>query len=233
MKSMDHSEAVRLGAAERYLLGELPPEVREQFEDHYFGCLECAQDVRAGAVFVDGARDILRSEGERAAARVTPKGPSRGWWASLLRPAVLVPVMALLILFAAYQNIMVIPGLSKAVSESNTLQTLQSFSLVTANSRAGGALSIIVPRNKPFTLFVDIPPENQFAFYTCDLQTESGTLIVSSKVLPEDAKETVQLLIPPSRLGAGKYVMIVRGHTSNTETSSEVTRYPFTLDFSK
>jgi hypothetical protein len=230
---MDHSEAVRLGAAERYLLGELPPDVREQFEDHFFGCLECAQDVRAGAVFVDGARDILRVEGNRAPARVALQEPSNGWWASLLRPAVLVPVMALLVLFAAYQNIFVIPGLSRAVSESNTPQTLQSFSLVTANSRAGGAVSITVPQNKPFTLFVDIPPDNQFAFYTCDLQTESGTLVVSSKVLAADARETVQLLIPPSRLGVGKYVLIVRGHTSNAETSSEVTRYPFTLEFSK
>lgn len=230
---MNHSEAVRLEAAERYLLGELPPDVREQFEDHFFGCLECAEDVRAGAVFVDGARDILKSDGDRAPARVALKDPSRGWWTSLFRPAVLVPVMALLILFAAYQNIVVIPGLSKAVSESNTPQTLQSFSLATANSRAGGALSINAAHNKPFTLFLDIPPGNQFAFYTCDLQTESGTLIVSSKVLPEDAKETVQLLIPPSRLGVGKYVLVVRGHTSNTETSSEVTRYPFTVDFSK
>jgi hypothetical protein len=230
---MDHSEAVRLGAAERYLLGELPPEVREQFEDHFFGCLECAQDVRAGAAFVDGARDILSSERARTLARVLPKQSSRGWWASLLRPAVLVPVMALLILFAAYQNMVVIPGLSRALSKSNTPQTLQSFSLVTANSRAGGSLSITVAPNKPFTLSVDIPPDNQFSFYTCDLQTESGTLIVSSKVMAEDARETVQLLIPPSRLGAGKYVLIVRGHTSNAETSTDVTRYPFALNFSK
>jgi Putative zinc-finger len=225
---MNHSEAVRLGAAERYLLGELPPDVREQFEDHYFGCLECAQDVRTGAAFVDGARDVLSSERERA-----PRGTSRRWWAGLLRPAVLVPVMALLILFAAYQNIVVIPGLSKAVSESSTPQTLQSFSLVTANSRTGGEPSVTVPRNKPFTLFLDIPPGTQFAFYTCDLQTESGNLIVSSKVLAEDAKETVQLLIPPARLGVGKYVLIVRGHSTSAETGSEVARYPFTLDFSK
>jgi hypothetical protein len=230
---MNHSEAVRLGAAERYLLGELPTDVREQFEDHFFSCLECAEDVRAGAVFVDGARDILRTDGARAPARIASKEPSHSWWASLFRPAVLVPVMALLMLFAAYQNIVVIPGLSKAVSESNTPQTLQSFSLVTGNSRAGGALSITVPRNKPFTLFADIPPGNEFTFYTCDLQTESGTLVASSKVSAEDAKETVQLLIPPSRLGVGKYVLIVRGHTSNAESSPEVTRYPFTLDFSK
>ena len=161
---MDHSEAVRLGAAERYLLGELPPDLREQFEDHFFGCLECAQDVRAGAVFVDGAREILGWERNYAPERVAPGEPSRGWWTALFRPVVLVPVMTLLILFAAYQNIVVIPDLSKAVSESSTPQTLQSFSLVTANSRAGGAVSITAAPNKPFTLFVDIPSENQFSF---------------------------------------------------------------------
>jgi hypothetical protein len=230
---MNHSEAVQLEAAERYLLGELPPGVREQFEDHFFGCLECAQDVRAGAAFVDGARDILSSEKDHAPARVPSKESSRGWWTSLFRPAVLVPVMALLIIFAAYQNIVVIPGLSKAASESSDPQTLQSFSLVTANSRAGGSLSITAAPNKPFTLFVDIPSDNQFSFYTCDLQTESGTLIVSSKVSTEDARDTVQMLIPPSRLGVGKYVLIVRGYTPNAETSTEITRYPFALNFSK
>lgn len=230
---MDHSEAVRLGAAERYLLGELSPELREQFEEHFFGCLECAQDVRAGAAFVDTAREVLGSERDSAPVRVAPAEPSRGWWAALLRPAVLVPALAALILFASYQNVFVIPGLSREISESNTPQTLQSFSLATANSRASGSLSITVPSNKPFTLFVDIPPDNRFGFYTCDLETESGTLIVSSKVLADDAKEAVQLLIPSSRLGVGKYVLIVRGHTSNVETSSDVTRYPFTLNFSK
>lgn len=230
---MDHLEAIRIEAAERYLLGELSPELREQYEEHFFECLECAQDVRTGAMFVDGARDILLSQKDSAPARVTPKESSRSWWGAFLRPAILAPAMALLILFAAYQNIVVIPGMSKAISESNTPQTIQSFSLASANSRAGGQFSINIPRNKPFTLFVDIPVDNQFAFYTCDLETESGTLMVSSRVSPDEAKEAVQMLIPSANLAAGKYVMIVRGHRSSGEASSEVTRYPFALDFMK
>ena len=49
---MDHSESIRLMAAEKYLLGELAPELREQFEEHFFDCQECALDVRAGAALV-------------------------------------------------------------------------------------------------------------------------------------------------------------------------------------
>jgi hypothetical protein len=233
MEAMEHSEAVQLGAAERYLLGELSPGLRDEFEEHFFGCLECAQEVRAGATFIDGAREVLSLERDSAPAPISSKEPSRRWLASFLRPAILTPALALLFLIVAYQNMIVIPGLTRVVSESSTPQTLRSFSLVTANSRGGGPLSITVPRDKPFSLFVDINPENKFDFYTCDLESESGTLIVSSKISGEEAKESVQLLMPPSRLTVGKYILVVRGHKSAGEASLEVARYPFTLDFYK
>ena len=44
---MDHQEAVRQKATERYLLDELDPELRDQFEEHLFDCQDCALDVRA------------------------------------------------------------------------------------------------------------------------------------------------------------------------------------------
>src|ERR1022692_1444688 len=50
---MDHSEASRLMASEKYLLDELPPSEMEAFEEHLFGCHECAMDVRAGSVFLE------------------------------------------------------------------------------------------------------------------------------------------------------------------------------------
>ena len=57
---MEHNEAVRTQAAERYVLGELPPPLRDEFEAHYFDCQECAQDVKAVAEFVDNVRAVLR-----------------------------------------------------------------------------------------------------------------------------------------------------------------------------
>jgi anti-sigma factor RsiW len=47
---MDHQEAVRQNATEKYLLDELDPELRDQFEEHLFDCQDCALDVRAGAM---------------------------------------------------------------------------------------------------------------------------------------------------------------------------------------
>ena len=49
---MSHDEAVRCFAAEQYLLEELTPELREEFEQHLFDCHECAIDLRAGAAFL-------------------------------------------------------------------------------------------------------------------------------------------------------------------------------------
>ncbi len=53
---MDHQEAVSLEATEQYLLGTLDEDQREAFEEHFFGCLECAEDVRAGMAVVAVAR---------------------------------------------------------------------------------------------------------------------------------------------------------------------------------
>ena len=59
---MDHRNAVASKASERYLLGEMSEPERFAFEAHYFDCLECATDVRAGA-------SLRRQERRRAACQ--------------------------------------------------------------------------------------------------------------------------------------------------------------------
>jgi anti-sigma factor RsiW len=50
---MDHSEAVRVNATERYFLQELTPDQLAQFEEHFFECPECAVDVQATAKLLE------------------------------------------------------------------------------------------------------------------------------------------------------------------------------------
>jgi len=59
-EAMDHNEAVRMHAAEKYILGELSPVLREEYEEHFFACVACALEVKAAAAFVDNACDVLR-----------------------------------------------------------------------------------------------------------------------------------------------------------------------------
>jgi anti-sigma factor RsiW len=57
---MDHQQATQLMAVEKYLLDELAPEVRDEFEEHFFDCQECATDLRATAGFMDAAKREFR-----------------------------------------------------------------------------------------------------------------------------------------------------------------------------
>ena len=57
---MDHQEAVRRGAIEKYLLDEISQPEREEFEMHFFDCRECAEEMRTTAAFLAGAKLELR-----------------------------------------------------------------------------------------------------------------------------------------------------------------------------
>lgn len=231
---MNHDEAVRLKASEKYLLGELSAELRDQYEDHYFDCAECARDVRAGAAFIDNARDHWRVEPASDAAAKPHAKRAHGWLAALLRPAIAVPALTLLLLVAGYQNAVTIPHLRTALSRSQDAQTLPSLSLIAQDSRGGGAASIAVPAGKAFSLFFDIPPQSQFISYACEIQSASGTPELSLSVSAEEAKRTVQLLIPGGRLESGDHVLVVRGSGSPESADASkmgAARYPFSLKY--
>jgi hypothetical protein len=62
-------------ATERYLLGEMTNPELDDFEEHMFVCLECAEAVRTGAEFTENARAIFREHPEflEAEARETQR----------------------------------------------------------------------------------------------------------------------------------------------------------------
>ena len=59
---MGHDEAVRTLATEKYLLGEMHPELREKYELHLFNCEECALDLWAAITFLTHAKAILSNQ---------------------------------------------------------------------------------------------------------------------------------------------------------------------------
>src|SRR5215472_7962863 len=105
---MEHAEAVKLNAVERYLLGELDGAQRDAFEDHYFGCMECAAEVKACATFIDNAREAMRIVAQPSPA-APPMKPERHGWFGWLRPAYAVAAVAVLAAVVGYQNMVTIP----------------------------------------------------------------------------------------------------------------------------
>src|SRR4029077_7018492 len=97
-------------------------------------------------------------------------------------------------------------------------------------------LAITVPAGKPFSFFVDIPPQGSYASYVCEFQTESGPPELSLTVSADTATQTVQLLIPPGRLPSGKHVLVVRGSGSPERPDANkmgVASYQFSLEYIK
>src|SRR5262249_25449386 len=117
---MDHSEAVRLQAAEKYVLGELQGVVRDEYEEHYFGCVDCAADVKATAAFAAMSRAAFREEAVAVPVghRSRQDAPAPSWFERFRWALVGVPALASLVLIAivGYQSTVTIPKLKNEAS---------------------------------------------------------------------------------------------------------------------
>src|ERR1700722_3356730 len=60
-KLMDQNQSTNLLALEKNVLEELTPEVRDEIEEHFFDCQECATDLQATAAFMAAARQEFKA----------------------------------------------------------------------------------------------------------------------------------------------------------------------------
>lgn len=229
---MDHSEASRLMASERYLLDELSSSDRDAFEEHLFACHECALDVRAGSVFLEHGKAELASSAVKPGLMPQKVRPSLGfssfgltWW----RPAFAVPAMAILLIVVGYQNLVTYPAMKDALAENNAPRILAAASLVSAASRGSAPSVIAVHAGEKFFLPLDIQPRNAFQSYVVELQNPAGGVQWSLPVSSEQTKDTLTIQAPGVNQ-PGRYQVIVIGRDAQGETS-EVGRYPFDLQF--
>src|SRR4051812_28237595 len=59
---MEHEDAIRTGAIERYLLGEMIEDERAIFEEHYFDCRVCAADITDGTRLLVAGRVVVEQD---------------------------------------------------------------------------------------------------------------------------------------------------------------------------
>jgi hypothetical protein len=224
---MDHSDVVEGYQVEKYLLAELSPSERDEFEAHYFECEECAMDLRLTDAFVHQTRKELKAQLHR-----TPVAESRGRLLEFfLRPAWLVPALAAMLLVIAYQNAVVYPGLRREVASLSQPEVLPSLALVNGNSRGGDVPSFTVEKSRAFLLSVDIPSEEGFSSYVCTLYSPSGSLLWRNEVSTEQAKDSVSIRVLPQPEMNGLNLLLIQGvATSGTQkTPVDIVRYRFKL----
>jgi hypothetical protein len=227
---MDHQEAVRRGAVEKYLLDEMSPEEREEFEEHFFVCEACAADLKATAAFLDAAKRVFARGFKASSATPVLSKPRFAW---LWRPAVLSPAFSLLLAVIAYQNIVVLPRVGAELAAAQQPEVVTSLSLIGGNSRGGDLPTVSVEKHQSLLLLLDIPSISEAAV-TCVLVAPSGAEVARVPVRAEAAKDTVGIRIPAADWYSGDYTLIVQeapraGGANRELPARELTRYRFNL----
>lgn len=230
---MDHLQATNMNAAEQYLLGELSEDLRAEYEEHFMSCAECARDVRAASAFMESAREVLREESLAAVQPMAEAKAKRSLWTMVLQPMITAPVMAILLVVLAYQSFIAIPQM-RSRSQTDAPRTLTSFSLINANSRGGESAAFAIRKDEPFAIYVDVPPQPPFANYSLTVETANGSSQFAVAATAEQTKNTVQILVPASRLKEGQYALVIRGSSGpNDGQETEVASFPFTIEYSQ
>jgi hypothetical protein len=225
---MDHDVVVGQKMTERYLLNELDPEVRDEFEEHFFDCAVCALDLRAGAMFLEQTKIVLAEKPIEVStpppARVTVKP---GWFA-WLRPAFAVPAMAFLLVVIGYQNLVTYPRLVR------TMNSPKVYPIAPVNVGTWGSSEPVIPirAGEGFALLVRIPPEGGYSYYTADLNNPEGKVEWTVTIPAASGQDQWSIQVPGADREAGQYTLAVHGVTAAGE-SKGVGRVSFELQIQK
>jgi hypothetical protein len=229
---MDHNEAVQLQAGVKYVLGELSTVQRDEYEEHYFDCAECAVDIRALATFADTTREILRQEKEKQLAKDLV--PARGGWLRWLQPAVAVPAFAALLLIIAYQNVVTVPHARQDASSGVAQLFVTSRAPKMAIVRGSEDIpKYSVRQGQSLPLKFDFTPRASFDAYVCRLQGESGRTVLQVRVPGSFTNKELNLVVPATSVRPGKYSLVFTGDPASTgqPTTDEVLRLDFAVEF--
>jgi len=230
---MDHKEAVRLEhAAEKYVLGEFPQNLRDEYEEHFFDCAECAADVKAAAAFVDISREVLRTEREKLGEK---KATSVGaGWLRWFRPVIAVPAFAALLLVIGYQSLVTIPKAKEAAASGASQILFSSHSLRGVNTAGEDGRTLSIRPDEAFFLNFDFVPTHSFDNYIAQLEDAEGRVLLRSKIAGGNANQEAHLPIPAGMLHPGKYVLAFYsdpGASGKINPQNDAGRLPFIVEF--
>jgi len=204
---MDHQAAADKQLLERYLLEELGPSERDEFEAHLFCCAECAEAVRAATIFEDHARGLLRAEIQRqTGATVAGTGlPGDGWLSRIkqfFRHPVLVPALAgMLLCVVGYQNLVQIPSLRAP-------HAVPAFALIPVTRGDEQVLTFPAgARSVVLTIDLTVPSPTG---YVLDFTSESGVKWLTLRESPPPTADSLSLQLDPSQIPPGRQLLVVR-----------------------
>lgn len=234
---MDHNYAIENHTAERYLLEELAEDERDAYEEHFFSCTACAEEVKAASEFIESARQVVQDEikEEIYGKAVHHTSIWGSWlnWRSIMQP---IPAMACVLLvfvsgFSAYQNRVTIPEWRQTASAQ--IISHDAIKVVLAKVHGEGGK---VPSGKPLRLKFSIPtavvPSSSFSSYQANIVNDSGTEKYSFNISQQQANDPVEIFLRAGALQPGKYFVVIRGISGGPGSGpkGEIERFSFELE---
>jgi hypothetical protein len=224
---MEHGQAIELAAAEKYAMDELAEDLRRDYEEHFFGCPECAEDVRATSALVDTLQGVvLEQQSQRAVLPV--RGQSR--WGRLFFPLPLGAAATIVLLIGAVTFEAAVNGrLAGRLRDSAQIQATSAHFL--AVSRGEPELIVAAGGQQSVALTLSRSEEQAFRYYRCDLMNADGRQMLSSVVPAPAPGEEFHLVLPLGGLAAGRYALVLGGMTSadGPVEAPRQAEYPFLL----
>jgi hypothetical protein len=233
---MEHAEAIDTGAAERYALGRMSEAERDRYEEHFFDCHDCAEEVRSASLFLENAEAVVReSEVAKRSAEdrvvVLPRA-SRGWKA-LFWPMPLGAAAALVLLLGVplvYLGLVKVPRLERARPEAEALQAAPWHFLSVSRSEPQAVR--VAPGQRMIGFTLTKSGTRAHPFYSCEVRDASGRVVESNVIPAPPQGGELSIVVPTGKLQPGAHVIAVAGleSPSGRPAADSVTLYPFTLE---
>jgi hypothetical protein len=190
---MDHNEAQQSQAVERYILNEMSADERDGFEEHYFDCRVCGEDVAAGAKLLAAGRRVAQES-----PTIVPM--PRRWTAWL--PAAAAAALLLITIGIGLPT-------GRTGNPSLEVVTLHETVIEASENRGSAGEPIVLQHDKPTVLPVAISSNQRFPRYEIVLRTAGGKIRAKHPVSAKDANDQIQLLI--HSLPVDSYILAIEG----------------------
>lgn len=219
---MEHTQALETHASDRYLLGQLSAAEADAFEEHYFECPVCAEDVRLGMSFLEGGRRLVH---EPAAPITAPPAtapalpiashPRWGKWIPAAAAAAVLALAGNFVVLMRMQNAAPVPRMV-AMSDHAFFEGL-------ARDAADPIQPLILPKGSVAELSIELTPPRPFRRYEARVLRANNKVVATCPIAPQLLENTVRISLPDP--GPGTYSLVIVGIEPAGETV--LARHPF------
>ena len=192
-------------ASERYLLEEMPEIERHAFEEHFFSCADCAEDVRTAELMRAGASDA----GQKQPLVFRPRH-TRSW-------SVAVP-------WAAAASLALIVGYQFSVAPGPARPYALDPVTVRAANRGADAVVSLGADDPAVVLAIEADAPDGASEWLYELRDSDDRQVAAGRTSLQARGAPLLLWVPASALSRpGRYVLSLR----DREDAPPLTDYPF------